>query len=381
MQLHALSAPTDVVFALAGDVRNNSRAIKQLRLVRSLGLTATVFALGEDSGAPFLDEGVHLRLLPRPPGGGPRFFWRVHSLFLDAARAVRARVYHASDLYCLHALRLAAAQHKARLVYDARELYPHVASTARRPWTRAYWHLAERLDIGAADAVFTVSDSIANRLQQTYRIARPEVLHNVPPMQHPEASGLLRERAGAAKDTVLVLHQGSIQKDRGCFKLAKAMRTIHGAVLVFMGGGPLKPALARTVRELGLDQCVRMVDPVPPDMLLPVTADADLGVTLLEDTCLNHQFALPNKLFEYLMAGVPVLASDLHEIGAIVRRFDVGRLVHLNRPGALAVAIQQCVDDQDARQRWRARTPRVFEAYSWTTAAARFTEAYRQLLP
>ncbi len=372
--------PTDVVFTLTGDVRRNSRAIRQLRLLRSFGLTVTVLALGHDTGTPFLDGGVYLRYLPRPTGGGPRFFWKVHRLFLEAARRQKARVFHASDLYCLRAMRLAATKYEAALVYDARELYPHVASTAGRPWVRAFWRRVERRDIGAADTVFTVSDSIAVQLQTTYGIARPNVLHNVPESQCPRPSGTLRQRAGIDSNSVLILHQGSIQKSRGCFLLLDAMRDVDGAVLVFMGSGPQMPALARAVREHGIHKRVRLVDPMPPDALLPVTADADLGVTLLEDTCLNHQYALPNKLFEYLMAGVPVLASDLHEMRRVVEHHQVGMVVRPSDRRSLVQALQQCANNVELRRKWRANTPRVFETYNWSVASQRFTTAYHALL-
>jgi len=251
--------PVDVVFALTGDVRRNSRAIKQLRLLRALGLTVTVFSLVGKNDAPHLPVDVQLSLLPRPAGGGPQFFRKVRQTFLQAALKTAARVYHASDLYTLRALRLAAKKHDGALVYDARELYPHVASTAGRPWVRAYWQWTERRDIRSADAVFTVSDSIAKRLQHSYGISRPPVLHNVPPSQKAIPSGKLRQRAKADSDKVLILHQGSIQKGRGCFLLADAMHDVRGAVLVFMGGGPQKPALVEMIQTQGLEERIRMI--------------------------------------------------------------------------------------------------------------------------
>ena len=372
---------TDVVFAITGDVRRNSRAIKQLHLLRALGFSVTVLTLGRDSGAPFLDGAVHMRYLPRPKGSGPRFFFAVHRIFRSAALQYSARVFHASDLYCLRALRRAAHRCGARLVYDARELYTHVASTAGRPWVRTFWHQVERSAIGTADAVFTVSDSIAARLQQTYGIARPQVLHNVPPLQQPVPSGELRQWANADRDAVLVLHQGNIQKSRGCFPLLDAWRDVQGATLMFLGGGPLKPALMEAAREHRLQQRVQFASPVPPDALLPVTADADLGIALLEDMCLNHRYALPNKLFEYLMAGVPVIASDLPEMRRVVKPFDVGTVVNPSDRPSLVRTLQRCIDDAQQRRRWQANAHRVFEHYSWSIAAKRFSAAYSSLLP
>ena len=171
----------DVVFALTGDVRRNSRALKQLRALAALGATVEVLTFGPPADDPSLEEGIRLRVLHRPPGSGPRFFARAHRLFAQTAGQLSARVYHASDLYTLPALHTAARRHGGRLVYDARELYPYVASTARRPWARGVWRFVEGRHIRHADAVFTVSHSIADRLAQPEDdwkpFFRPDVTH------------------------------------------------------------------------------------------------------------------------------------------------------------------------------------------------------------
>ena len=373
-------AETDVVFSITGDVRRNSRAIKQLRALASLGIAVDILSLGAPSEDAFLSRDIRVHGMPRPSGGGPLFFWHVRRAFTDAAAKMRARVYHASDLYALRAMRLAAKRHGGRMAYDARELYPHVASTAGRPWARAAWRAIEGRDIGQAAAIFTVSDSIATRLAHTYKLTPPVVLYNAPPTCSVRASPSLRARAGLTSSDVLLLHQGSIQKGRGCRLLADAMCDVQGAVLVFLGGGPLKEEVRDYVRAARMEQRIRFLDAVPPDSLLPVTAGADVGVTLLEDSCLNHRFALPNKLFEYLMAGLPVLASDLPEIGGIVKRFDVGCVVNPSDRPSLVQALQNVVDNKDLRDAWAANTRSVFETFNWETASQRFTSVYRSLL-
>lgn len=364
-----------VVFALTGDVRRNSRALKQLRALTALGATVDVLTLG---GEPAGDEetGIRIHMLPRPALRGPKFFARVHRQFAQAARELRAKVYHASDLYALPAMHAAAVRHAGNLVYDARELYTRVASTAHRPWVTAFWRVIEGRYIGKADAVFTVSDSIARHLAKMYSIRQPEVLYNVPLRQRVTSSGALGREDGA----VVLLHQGQIQKHRGCLLLVNAMREIRGAVLVFMGEGPSKPELQAYVDREGLGDRILFRDAVPPDALLPVTASADMGITLLEDTCRNHRYALPNKLFEYLMAGLPVLASNLPEIRQVVESFDVGCVVDPADHAALAGALQHVIDDADSRRRWASHTARVFETFSWEKASQRFQDIYHNLL-
>ena len=374
-----MSTP-DVLFALTGDVRTNSRALKQLRVLVGLGLSVEVLTFGPPAGDEGPIPGVRLHVLEQPEGSGPAFFRAVDRRYREAALETPAHVYHASDLYVLPGLHAAARRHGGRLVYDARELYTHVASTAGRPWVRLAWRLVEGRHIRAADAVLTVSQSIADRLASRYGIDPPVVLYNVPEHQAVTPSTYLRDATGAPPDLPILLHQGSVQKDRGCFLLADAMRDVPDALLVFLGGGPLKPVLEKHVEAHGLGDRVRLLDPVPPDALLPITASADVGITLLEDTCLNHRFALPNKLFEYLMAGLPVLASDLLEIRRVVVGHDVGLVVDPTDRTALVATLRQMSTDKDAWARWAAGAKTVFETFSWERASHRLRYIYKDLI-
>ena len=370
----------DVVFALTGDVRCNSRALKQLRLLSEMGLKVRVLCFGPPASERRIDvPGISLEVLERPAGSGPGFFFKVARQFRQEAVKHRAKVFHASDLYVLPAMSHAANEFSGALVFDSRELYTHVTSTTDRPWVRWVWHLVQRRFIGRAAAVFTVSDPIADRLVQDYGITRPVILHNVPPRQKVHPGRSLRSIVGASERTAVLLHQGSIQKNRGCQLLIDAMRDVRGGILVFLGGGPLKPAMRAYAQTAGLNR-VHFLDAVPPDELLPLTATADAGITLLEDTCLNHRYALPNKLFEYAMAGLPVIASDLPEISRVVESFKIGRVVNPADSEALADTLQYVIDHVDERQAWASCTPQVLEVYNWESAARRFTAAYRTLI-
>ncbi len=167
-------APPDVVFALVGDVRASSRALRQLRALADLGCHVDALTFGPEPVPDEVADGVRLHVLPRPSGRGPLFFWQAHRLFLREALARPASVYHASDLYVLPALAAAARRHDARLLLDARELYPHVDATAGKPWARWAWSAVEHRFLPRTDAVLTVNDSIADRMAATYGIARPD---------------------------------------------------------------------------------------------------------------------------------------------------------------------------------------------------------------
>jgi glycogen synthase len=370
--------PTDVLFALVGDVRLSSRALRQLRWLSDDGLTVEVLTFGPPAAGE-LAPGVGLSVLRRPRGGGPAFFWRAHRLFAAAARQRPARVFHASDLYTLPALSVAAERHGGRLLYDSRELFPFVDATAGRPWTQKAWSALERRYVRRAHAVITVNESIAERLAATYGIERPVVVHNVPSGVAAGGAAALREAPAPAGDRPVVLYQGLFREGRGLRHLITAMTEVPDAQLLLVGDGPLRAELEALARSL-LGSRARLLPFTPPDELRALTATADVGVCLLEPITESVRLALPNKLFEYLAAGVPVVVSDLPEMAAVVRRFDVGLVIPHDDATALTAALRQALEDEAARERWRANIPSVFRALDPEADRQRFLAVYRALL-
>lgn len=327
----------------------------------------------------YFDCNVHLHGYNLPTTSGARFFWDVHRTVRRMAAIIDSAAYHASDLYVLPAMAANARRRNAGLVYDARELYPFVQGTVGKPWATFFWSQLEARYVPRADVVMTVSDSIADRLQDAYGIRPPVVVHNVPDRAQVEVSPYLRENLPISESTLLVLHLGQLRNGRGCEILVRAMREVRGAALVFLGTGPERDPLKNLTVSEGVEASVFFLDPVPYDQVLDVAAGADVGVSLLEDTCLNHRLALPNKLFEYLMAGLPTIVSDFPEVGRVVEEFDVGLAVDPSRPDMVTQAIQKMVDDEPARLRWKSNTPKVTETFSWSNASQVMTRAYQTL--
>ncbi|SHK20397.1 glycosyltransferase [Rhodothermus profundi] len=375
-------ACSDVCFALVGSVPHNSRALRQLRALAQLGLSIEAFGVGPPVALPAdLQSSVRYHSLPLPEGQGPRFFWQLHRQFLRVLRSCQARIYHAGDLYVLPALARTARRFGGRLVFDARERYPYVASTAGRPLRQRFWKLVERHYIRQADLVLTVSEGIAVHLVHDYGIASPLVLYNAPEAPAPTVQTTsLRQHLQLPDHLVLFLYQGHLRPGRGCLLPLEALPEVPEAALVYLGDGPLAPVIRERATTLGVADRVHLLPPVLPDKLLPVTASADVGLVLLEDTCLNHRLALPNKLFEYLAAGLPVLASNLPELRRVVETYGVGYVVDTPNLEALTAAMRQLCGDPALRRRLAARTSAAFAAHSWARLAPRFQEAYQKLL-
>ncbi len=365
---------------MTGDVHRNTRALRQLGALSDAGFSIALVAFPPTTIRIPLPDRVEPVYVPRPEGSGPRWFLAVHRAFVGALRPLDAAVYHASDLYALRAVRGAARRHGVPYTYDARELYAHVASTAGRPAVSRFWKAFEAGPARGASAVWTVSDAIADHLAGAYGIPRPDVLLNAPPVGPTLPDPLLRTLAGLPPSMPLFVHLGQMRTGRGGEALVRAFARTPGVGLVFLGYGAARQDLQRLTAALGAEDRVHFVDPVPPDRIRSVLVAADAGVSLLEDTCLNHRFALPNKLFDYLAAGLPVLASRLPEIDRIVRGHDVGLTVDPGDLDQLSGALRRMRDDGAARERWSRNAGAAAETFDWAKASERFTTPFRNLI-
>jgi len=328
---------------------------------------------------------------PGPPGGLPRPESRLERAarlllfplrrvlvflrFVRRAVATRADAYHAHDLNVLLMAWAASRLRRVPLVYDT-----HEVATDRARMTLRWWAcLLERALIHRADRVICTTQLRAEYTQRRYGIAPPTVLRNLPAYVEPQPSGLLQERLGLPRETRVVLYQGGIQPERGLEQLVEAAPAIGEATVVLLGSGRLKPALARRVAARGLGQKVRFHDAVPVEELPSWTACAYVGLQILQNTCFNHYSSLSNKLLEYLMAGVPVVASDLPEMRRVIEDTGAGVLVDASDPGQIAEAVNRLLGDERMREEMAERARLARRRYCWEVEQGTLVELYAGL--
>jgi glycosyltransferase involved in cell wall biosynthesis len=310
---------------------------------------------------------------------------------LAAEAAPPADVYHGHDLNALPAAFEARRRHGGRLVYDSHELFLEAGATARQPaWARRIVARLERRWSSDADAVVTVNESIAGELRRRYGVKRTAIVRNCPPRWTPTpgAEGLLRTAVGVGPGVPIVLYHGGFLPDRGLDRLAEAVLSqgLEDVHLVYLGFGPGQAeleALAASPRASGR---VHVLPAVSPDDLLAWVAGADVAAMPNQPVTLNEQYSTPNKLFESLAAGTPILSSDTPERRAIVLEDPLGPLgvvCDATDPASIAGAIRELLDlPADERAALRARCRRAAaERLNWETEAEGLLELYRDLAP
>lgn len=342
--------------------------------------------------APFY---LRTRNRPEPPGGTTLDWlarWRGATLGWArqvAALAPDADVWHGHDLNALPAAVYAARARGGLVVYDSHEIFMDSGSNATRPWwARAFLRRYERRLARRAVALVTVNDALAGILGPRLGIRRTVVVHNAParPTTPIAPNGRLRAATGTTPGDPLVLYHGGFSPHRGLEELAEAvlepgLERVHAA---FLGYGTLREQLAALATEPRFGGRVHVVDAVPPEELLGWVADADVAVMPIQASTLNHRLSTPNKLFESLAAGVPVVASDLPGMRPIVTGDPAGPLGELcdpTDPASIAAAIRRILDrppEARAVLRERCRTA-ALERWNWETESARLVALYEEL--
>lgn len=297
-------------------------------------------------------------------------------------------IWHAHDFAGLVAIGGRGGPHGG-VVYDVHDIFLESGTAARLP-KPARWALRryERRLARRAEAVVTVNSALAEVLQQRYRPRSVVVVHNCAPrwvVPDPRPD-LIRESAGIPAHVPVVLYHGVLGQARGIDTLCEAMLepSMRDTHVALMGFGLLRESLAALAGEPRFGGRLHVLDPVPPANLLPWVASADVGALSMPPANLNLYLSTPNKLFECLAAGTPVVVSDFPAVRQIVMDDELGPLGATCRPSdprELAQAISSIVRlDAASRADLRARCAAAARSrWNWETEAERLLTLYEGL--
>lgn len=263
------------------------------------------------------------------------------------------------------------------LIYDTHEYFTGVPELMNRPSVRNFWKSIERRIFPKLRHVITVNDSIARLYREQYG-NEIMVVRNIPDRRSGKPQ-TRRSDLGLPDDKKIILLQGAgINVDRGAEEAIEAMRFIENALLVILGDGDVVDKLKQQVKEQSLEHKVKFIPRQVPERLYEYTTKADIGLSIDKDSNINYRYSLPNKLFDYIHAGVPVLASPLVEVKKIVEKYQVGCLIENHEPGHLAEKMKRMLDDVEAQKQWKSNLRVAAAELSWESEKKVLTELYRQ---
>jgi glycosyltransferase involved in cell wall biosynthesis len=363
MHKQAVTQAVDGCFIFFGDVRFDSRLQNVLRSLSKQYSQLLLLQTSEQDEHFTFEHCQVLSVAVSPKLRGVAKFMSFYRKLAPKVFGVRATFFCAEDIFSLPIAYWMARRKKARLYYDSRELFFALAQLTKKPYKQRFWASVEAYCIRRAK-VFTSGARDAEALSTRYGIKLPEVIFNYPRYHAYRRNDALRRRLNLAENAIILLYQGVITQGRGIWKLLNLLTWLDNRfVAVFIGEGDELPALQQAIEARNFHARAFAIGRVPHEELLRLTASADIGFALIEPISESYRLALPNKLFEYIMAGVPVVASDLPAMKEVLDAHGVGIAVSADEDEKRLAEL--ILDMYENLEKYRSRCREAREKLNW----------------
>lgn len=286
----------------------------------------------------------------------------------------RKGIIVSNDLDTLPACWLASGIRCMPLLYDSHEYFTEVPELVGRKFVRNFWLKIEKSLVPKLKYTYTVSEPIAEEYRKKYNVDF-QVIRNLPyrlqnPVKHPD---LLPYGPGR-----IIIYQGSLNPGRGIEPMILSMRHLNEYSFLILGDGPLRGKIEGLVKDNNLSDRVYFMGRIPLKELSSYTVQASLGISIEENLGRNYYYSLPNKLFDYIQARIPVLVSGLPEMKKIVEKYNIGMVTESHDPEILAGIIENMMNDEEKRTTWRKNLGIAAEELCWENEKFKLINLYRQ---
>jgi len=269
-------------------------------------------------------------------------------------------VLWSNDLDTILANFLVSRLKNKKLISDNHEYFTEVPELVNRPKIKVLWKTLEKWIYPKLKNVTTVSPSIAKMFEEEYKI-KVHLLRNVPYLNKQKIV-VPSLKIGHKK---IIIYQGAINVNRGIEFMVKAMKHVDNAILYLIGIGDISHEIENLINNLNLNSKVKMLGEIPFEKLYSYTLQANLGLSLEEDKGLNYRFSLPNKLFNYMQAGLPVLVANLPEMSNLVNQYRVGEIIEKHEAKHIANKINLMLNDESKMKIWSKNSLKAAQELNW----------------
>ena len=292
---------------------------------------------------------------------GPFFYAEYNIRLFFFLLFTKADIFLSNDLDTLPANYWVSNFRGKKLVYDSHEYFTEVPELIGRKRTQNFWLRIEKKYVPKIKNAYTVCDSLANIYYQKYLVPF-KVIRNVPLKSRENKEKINVE---LPKDKKIILYQGSLNVGRGIEQVISAMKYIDHAVFLIIGKGDISKQLKMLAEKEGVSHKVIFLGRIPMEKLTSYTKCAHLGISLEENLGLNYYYSLPNKIFDYIQAGVPVLASDFPEIKKIIEIYQAGKCTLERDPIKLSEIIKEMLFDEKLQIEWSNNLQKAADDLCW----------------
>lgn len=370
---------TRVAFSVTNCICNDQRVLKIAETVYSLGCEITI--IGRVSGACCRTNMVPFRTKRfRMLFNRGFLFYKFFNLRLFFFLLFhKYELLVANDLDTLFPNYIVSKLKHLPLVYDSHEYFTGVPEIQNRLFVKWVWKSIEKIVFPRLKHVMTVSDSIAAQYETEYGF-RPVTVRNCSKSTKGIES-FSKAELGVNKDHLLLILQGTgINVDRGGEELIDAIAETGNVSLLIVGAGDMIDFLKNKVVELNLSDRIKFFPKMPWSELIRFTRSADAGMSLDRDSNINYRYSLPNKLFDYISAGIPIISGDLPEVSKIVEEYSCGIILPRVSPEEITKAIRKLQENPGLLVELKKNTAIASESINWERESAKVTEFYNILI-
>lgn len=362
--------------SVINDLSTDQRVHKHCLLLHELGYDVLLIGRTTSASRPLGSRPYRTHRMRLPFERGPLFYASYNLALFFRLLFSKANLLFSNDLDTLLPNFLVSKIKGAKLIYDSHEYFTEVPELVSRPKVQSVWRKIEASILPKLMHALTVNSSIANLYKKAYGIDM-KVLRNMPKLQSFELR--TREELGLPTDKRIVILQGSgINIQRGAEEAVEAMRYIQDAVLLIIGSGDVLDILKQNVKDFGIEDKVIFKGRMPYVEMMAYTQLADIGLSLDKDTNINYRYSLPNKLFDYIHAGIPVLGSNLVEVKSVIEEFEVGGVVDEVESKTIALAISEMLGS-DKLSEWKANCVAASQKLNWDSESAVLREMIKEI--
>jgi len=292
---------------------------------------------------------------------------------------LRKKVLLANDLDTLLPNFLIHKLFNIPLVYDSHELFTEVPELTSRPHIKKVWQKLEAFIFPKLKSVYTVNQSIANFYSAKYHIP-VKVIRNIAPTYADKILDINFVKSVKGAKKMLILQGNGINIDRGAEEAIAMMPYLTNCILYIIGAGDVFEKLKTSVADLALSDKVFIKDKMPYNELMRYTKAADLGLSFDKATNLNYEFSLPNKVFDYIQARIPLLVTNRKEVAQLVNKNNIGAIVQSLEPKALAAQITAILNNGELQKIWQINLEKAAEKYTWQNESKSLIKIYKNLV-
>jgi glycosyltransferase involved in cell wall biosynthesis len=362
-----------IIVSVTSDLVSDNRVHKVCNTLQNMGFEVLLIGRKLPKSLPVENREYAVKRFSLIFHKGPQFYVAYNFRLFLFLLFSKFNLLLANDLDTLPANFLASKIKNKALVYDSHEYYTEVPELIDRPIVKKVWEWLESKMLPNIKTAYTVCNSIAEIYSEKYDTPF-KVVRNIPVSSK---NSFKKNNENAEK---IILYQGAVNIGRGLKQAILAMKYVDNAKLVVAGDGDIKAELEDFAINENLQNKVEFVGRLTIEELIKLTPQADLGLSIEEDLGLNYRFALPNKLFDYIQAQVPVLITNLPEMAAIVNKYKIGEITDSLEPRYLSGKITDALHNIEKRNLWNANLVAAAKELTWENEEKVIHEIFKKFL-